>query len=63
MPKGAPSDRRARPSCPASCIGGHGTSPKEQNTQQSPAFGLSIAPQSLHSKKNWQASVGIVSVD
>lgn len=35
--------------------------PYEQNTQQSPVFGASIALQAGHSKKNWQASVGIVS--
>lgn len=29
----------------ASCIGGHGPSPYEQKTQQSPAFGLSRTPQ------------------
>jgi hypothetical protein len=26
-------------------IGGHGTEPKEQNTQQSPCFGRKVAPQ------------------
>lgn len=31
------------------CTGGQGTSPKEQNTQQSPDFGLSISPQPAHS--------------
>jgi len=31
------------------CIGGQRTDPYEQNTQQSPAFGLSIAWQRLHS--------------
>jgi hypothetical protein len=29
-------------------IGGHGTDPYEQNTQQSPCFGRSIAPQLVH---------------
>jgi hypothetical protein len=29
-------------------IGGHGTEPKEQNTQQSPSFGRSITPQPEH---------------
>src|SRR5262245_3640580 len=29
-------------------IGGHGTEPYEQNTQQSPCFGRSIAPQPVH---------------
>jgi len=30
-------------------IGGHGTEPYEQNTQQSPGFGRSIAPHAVHS--------------
>jgi hypothetical protein len=30
-------------------IGGHGIEPYEQNTQQSPAFGLSRTPQPVHS--------------
>jgi hypothetical protein len=30
-------------------MGGHGIDPKEQNTQQSPAFGFNKAPQLLHS--------------
>src|SRR6266700_1244240 len=34
---------------PAACIGGHLTEPYEQNTQQSPAFGRSRAPQPAHS--------------
>ena len=42
-----------------SCIGGHGTLPHEQNTQQSPRLGLSSASQAGHSQKNWQASVGM----
>jgi hypothetical protein len=42
-------------------MGGHLTDPYEQNTQQSPAFGFSRSPHPLQSKKNWQASVGIVS--
>jgi hypothetical protein len=29
--------------------GGHGEEPYEQNTQQSPGFGLSLAPQPVHS--------------
>jgi|SRR5262249_5876031 hypothetical protein len=29
-------------------IGGQGTEPKEQNTQQSPGFGRSVAPQPVH---------------
>ena len=32
-----------------SCFGGHGTEPKEQNTQQSPRFGRISALQLLHS--------------
>jgi len=31
-----------------SCIGGQGTLPYEQNTQQSPGFGLSSALQFVH---------------
>lgn len=41
------------------CTGGQGTSPQEQNTQQSLRLGFSSAPQSGHSQKNWQASVGM----
>jgi hypothetical protein len=35
------------PVCPGRSvwIGGHGTEPYEQNTQQSPAFGRSVTPQ------------------
>jgi len=29
-------------------IGGHGTEPYEQNTQQCPCFGRNIAPQPVH---------------
>jgi hypothetical protein len=29
-------------------MGGHGTEPYEQNTQQSPAFGRSVAQQPVH---------------
>src|SRR5262249_16637048 len=29
-------------------MGGHGTEPYEQNTQQSPCFGRNIAPQPVH---------------
>ncbi len=36
--------------------------PYEQNTQQSPAFGRSSAPQFGQSKKKMHASVGIVCV-
>lgn len=41
------------------CTGGQGTSPHEQNTQQSPGLGFSSAPQAGQSQKNWQASVGM----
>jgi hypothetical protein len=41
------------------CTGGQGTSPHEQNTQQSPGFGFKTAPQAGQSQKNWQASVGM----
>lgn len=44
------------------CTGGHGTLPQEQNTQQSPGLGRSSSPQAGQSWKNWQASVGMVSV-
>ena len=43
------------------CIGGHGTLPYEQYTQQSPNLGRSTRWQPAHSKKNWQASVGMIS--
>jgi hypothetical protein len=43
-------------------MGGHATLPKEQNTQQSPGFGLSRTPQPLQSYDHWQASVGMDSV-
>src|SRR5262245_15589565 len=33
--------------CHPACIGGHGTEPYEQNTQQSPGFGLSFSPHPL----------------
>jgi hypothetical protein len=33
----------------AACTGGHGTLPKEQNTQQSPGLGLSLSPHRLQS--------------
>jgi hypothetical protein len=45
----------------AACMGGHGTSPYEQKTQQSPGRGRSREPQPAQRWKNWQASVGIVS--
>ena len=35
----------------ATWIGGHGTDPYEQNTQQSPGFGFRVAPQVMHAKK------------
>jgi len=38
-----------RPFIRASWTGGHGTLPYEQNTQQSPALGLSRAPHPVHS--------------
>jgi len=41
------------------CLGGHGALPNEQNTQQSPGRGRSIARQCGHSKKNTHASVGM----
>jgi hypothetical protein len=47
------------PTARASCTGGHGTEPYEQNTQQSPALGRSRAWQCGHSKKNWQRSLGM----
>lgn len=37
------------PQEPCSCIGGHLCEPKEQKTQQSPAFGRSMALQFSHS--------------
>ena len=42
--------------------GGHGTEPYEQNTQQSPAFGLTTLAHAGQSRKNWQALVGILIV-
>lgn len=35
--------------CRLSWIGGQGTDPKEQNTQQSPTFGRNRVPQPSHS--------------
>jgi len=32
----------------SSCLGGQGTEPNEQNTQQSPLFGFSFSPQPTH---------------
>jgi hypothetical protein len=42
-------------------IGGHGTDPYEQKTQQSPGFGRSIAPHCTQSWKKMHAFSGIVS--
>jgi len=47
---------------PSACIGGQRTVPYEQNTQQSPAFGLITDRQLSHWWKNTQASVGIDNV-
>ena len=44
-------------------MGGHLTVPYEQNTQQSPGLGFSVAPHFVQSKKKMHASVGMVSVD
>ena len=44
------------------CMGGQGTAPWEQNTQQSPALGRITARHALHSWKNTQASVGMGSI-
>jgi hypothetical protein len=42
--------RQDQPQQPRSCwIGGHFTSPYEQNTQQSPGFGFSTTAQCGHS--------------
>jgi hypothetical protein len=43
-------------------IGGHGTEPYEQNTQQSPGLGLNLVRQPVHSKKMRHASIGIISI-
>jgi hypothetical protein len=40
-------------------IGGHGTLPYEQNTQQSPGNGDKVRPHVAQSRKNWQASTGM----
>lgn len=42
------------------CLDGHFTVPYEQNTQQSPAFGRSIAWHAAHSWKNRHASIGTI---
>jgi hypothetical protein len=44
-------------------MGGHFTDPYEQKTQQSPAFGRSMAWHPAHWWKCTQASVGITSTD
>lgn len=46
---------------PRDCTGGHGTSPYEQKTQQSPGFGRTVMPQRGQTQRTRQASVGIVS--
>jgi hypothetical protein len=45
-----PAQHDAAPLSPrrSAWIGGQGTEPYVQNTQQSPCFGLSIAPQPVH---------------
>jgi hypothetical protein len=51
------------PQQPRSCwIGGQGTSPYEQKTQQSPDFGFSVAPQAGQSYRMQQESKAIVNV-
>ena len=57
----APQQGLPLPSILASCTGGQGTVPYEQNTQQSPTFGFRTLTQFGQSKKYWQASVGISS--
>ena len=54
VPKGSlgyPAQQEAAPLSPerSAWIGGQGTEPYEQKTQQSPRFGRSNAPQPLHS--------------
>jgi len=60
---GYPAQQRGVSDCPerAAWIGGHGTEPYEQNTQQSPGFGRSVAPQPAQVWKNRHASVGMSS--
>jgi hypothetical protein len=41
--------RRSQGLTPGRCIGGHGTLPYEQKTQQWPGFGRSSVPQYLQS--------------
>jgi hypothetical protein len=42
-------DLTQQPVTPSACLGGQGTEPKEQNTQQSPLFGRSRLPQPVQS--------------
>jgi hypothetical protein len=44
-------------------IGGHGISPYEQKTQQSPFLGFICKSHCLQAQGYWQASVGIPSVE
>lgn len=46
---------------PSHWIGGQGTEPYEQKTQQSPALGFSSCPHEGQVKKYWQAFSGMVS--
>ena len=54
--------RNLPPQHAPSWIGGHGTVPYEQYTQQSPCFGFKTSPQPLQSQNHWHESVGMVSV-
>jgi hypothetical protein len=47
--------------CDYSCLGGQGTVAYEQNTQQSPGFGLTSARQAGHSQNHTHESPGMVS--
>jgi hypothetical protein len=47
---------------PPPCIGGQGTVPQEQKTQQSPGLGRTVVKQCGQVQKKRQASVGMVSV-
>jgi hypothetical protein len=53
--------QREQQSGAPSCLGGQATLPYEQNTQQSPGFGVSSALHCSHSWNHRQASVGMVS--
>lgn len=46
---------------PYPCLGGQGTVPYEQKTQQSPGFDFTSVRQAGHSQNRTQASVGMVS--